>query len=76
MPPINTLMYDTLKNLSDNEHHNHAQIRQTLYDQLDLTREQQLVLYSRVLGPASAGRYESSQALDDAVNTAIQLLEK
>ncbi|MGR5542957.1 PAS factor family protein, partial [Vibrio campbellii] len=46
MPPITTLMYDTLKNLSDHEHRDHAEIRQTLYDRLELSREQQLALYS------------------------------
>ncbi|MGR5118910.1 PAS factor family protein [Vibrio astriarenae] len=76
MPPITTLMYDTLKNLSDHEHRDHAEIRQTLYDRLELSREQQLALYSNVLGPASAGHYENPQDIDNAVSAAIKIISK
>ncbi|MDA0145521.1 MAG: PAS factor family protein [Vibrio toranzoniae] len=50
------LIYDTLEGLSNAEPQQHAQIRQNLYNQLDLSFEKQLALYSNVLGPASAGR--------------------
>lgn len=51
-----TLIYNTLEELSSAKPQQHAQIRQSLYNQLDLSFEKQLVLYSNYLGPASAGR--------------------
>lgn len=45
-----TLIYDTLEGLSSAKPQQHAQIRQNLYNQLDLSFEKQLALYSSVLG--------------------------
>ncbi|MGB1974512.1 MAG: PAS factor family protein [Vibrio toranzoniae] len=60
-----TLIYNTLEELSSAEPQQHAQIRQNLYNQLNLSFEKQLALYSNYLGPASAGR------ISDIKNAAI-----
>lgn len=72
---MKTKIYQTLKSLADQAPEQHAQIRQSLYDQLDLSFDKQLELYTNVLGPASAGKFESSQALDNAVANAMKVLE-
>ena len=66
-----TLIYDTLEGLSSAKPQQHAQIRQNLYNHLDLSFEKQLALYSSVLGPASAGRLTD---LDSAVMSARKIV--
>lgn len=67
-----SLIYDTLRNLTNAEPDQYAQIRQNLYDQLDLPFDKKFALYSSVLGPFGAGRLES---LDKAVTKACKILE-
>ena len=66
-----TLIYDTLEGLSSAKPQQHAQIRQNLYNHLDLSFEKQVALYSSVLGPASAGRLTD---LDSAVMSARKIV--
>ncbi len=68
-----SLIYDTLTNLTTAEPEQCAQIRQQLYDQLDLPFDKKFALYSGVLGPISAGRLEN---LDDAMIKAQNILEE
>lgn len=72
---MKTVIYDTLKNLADQAPEQHAQIRQSLYDQLDLSFGKQIELYTNVLAPASSGKLEKSQDFDNAVETALKVLE-
>ncbi|MEK6215493.1 MAG: PAS factor family protein, partial [Vibrio fluvialis] len=55
---MKTLIYETLISLASQEPEQHAQIRQNLYEQLDLPFDKQLALYSCALGPASSGKLE------------------
>ena len=71
---MKTLIYDTLVNLANKEPEHHAKIRQNLYEKLDLTFDKQLALYACALGPASSGKLESPQGIENAVNRAIRLL--
>lgn len=68
-----SLIYDTLANLTNAEPNQYAEIRQRLYDQLDLPFDKKFALYSTVLGPVSAGRLDN---LDDAVTKACKILEE
>lgn len=72
---MKALIYETLVSLSNQDPEQHAQIRQSLYEQLDLPLDKQLALYSEALGPASAGKLDNNQAMNNAVETVIQLLE-
>ncbi|WP_241571551.1 PAS factor family protein [Vibrio parahaemolyticus] len=72
---MKTLIYDTLISLTSQEPEQHARIRQNLYEQLDLPFDKQLALYSCALGPASSGKLESSQGINNAVDCAVKLLE-
>ncbi|EKO3695172.1 secretion protein, partial [Vibrio metschnikovii] len=49
--------------------------RQNLYDHLGLPFEKQLTLYSQALGPAGSGKLENEQAMSNAVESVIKLLE-
>ncbi|TXY19034.1 secretion protein [Vibrio cholerae] len=53
----------------------HAETRQLLYEQLDLSFEKQLALYSCVLGPASSGKLENSRDFTKAIDSAIRIIE-
>lgn len=75
MNTIATLIYDTLIDLSNNAPEQHAEIRQNLYDQLDLPLNKQRDLYSNALGPASSGKLETSSDFDNALNIAVRALE-
>ncbi|ELJ8502019.1 TPA: secretion protein, partial [Vibrio cholerae] len=48
---------------------------QLLYEQLDLSFEKQLALYSCVLGPASSGKLENSRDFTKAIDSAIRIIE-
>ncbi|EPI2814788.1 PAS factor family protein [Vibrio alginolyticus] len=72
---MKALIYDTLVSLANQEPEQHARIRQQLYDQLDLPFDKQLALYACALGPASSGKLESSQVINNVVDSAIRLLE-
>lgn len=67
-----SLIYDTLTNLASAEPTQCAQIRQKLYDELNLPFDKKFALYSGVLGPVSAGRIDD---LNEAVNKARAILE-
>ncbi|MBY8317874.1 PAS factor family protein [Vibrio fluvialis] len=71
---MKTLIYETLISLASQEPEQHAQIRQNLYEQLDLPFDKQLALYSCALGPASSGKLESSEGIHNAVDCAVKLL--
>ncbi|WP_428774425.1 PAS factor family protein [Vibrio sp.] len=75
MKATTTLIYDTLMSLASEEPEHHAQIRQNLYQQLDLPFDKQLELYSCALGPASSGKLEDSESINNAVEIAVKLLE-
>ncbi|SMY16170.1 Pas factor saposin fold protein [Photobacterium aquimaris] len=75
MNQIESLIYDTLIDLSNNVPEKHAKIRQNLYDQLDLPLNKQRDLYSNALGPASSGILESNADFHNTVNIAIKALE-
>ncbi|OCH23949.1 PAS factor family protein [Aliivibrio sp. 1S128] len=68
-----SLIYSTLTSLANAKPNQHAQIRQKLYDKLDLPFDKKFALYSNVLGPVSAGRLEN---LDDAMTRASNILKK
>ncbi|ASI97125.1 MULTISPECIES: PAS factor family protein [Vibrio] len=72
---MKALIYDTLVSLANQEPEQHARIRQQLYDQLDLPFDKQLALYACALGPASSGKLESSQVINNVVDSAVRLLE-
>ena len=74
MKSASTLIHDTLLNLTTHEPEQHAAIRQSLYDQLDLPFEKQLVLYTCALAPASSGKLEGSQDINRAVSSVVKLL--
>jgi hypothetical protein len=69
------LIYQTLVSLSNNTPEEHAQIRQHLYEELDLPFNKQADLYANVLGPAGSGKLQDDQAMSAAVESAIRLLE-
>ncbi|EIE1228055.1 secretion protein, partial [Vibrio vulnificus] len=48
---------------------------QNLYEQLDLPFDKQLALYAGALGPASSGKLENHEAISNAVDSVVQLLE-
>ncbi|WP_162046540.1 PAS factor family protein [Vibrio taketomensis] len=75
MKSTTTLIHDTLLDLTTHAPQHHAAIRQSLYDQLDLPFEKQLVLYSCALAPASSGKLEGSQDINRAVDSVMKLLE-
>ena len=70
---LTSLIYNTLTNLTNAEPSQYAEIRQKLYDQLNLSFDKKFALYSSVLGPVTAGRLEN---LDDAVTKACKILEE
>ncbi len=72
---MKALIYETLVNLTNQAPEQHATIRQNLYEQLDLPFNKQLALYAGALGPASSGKLENHEAINNAVDGAIQLLE-
>ncbi|MGR5175327.1 PAS factor family protein [Vibrio parahaemolyticus] len=72
---MKALIYETLVSLANQDPEQHAEIRQNLYSQLDLPFDKQLALYAGALGPASSGKLDSDQALNNAVDSVIQLLE-
>ncbi|GAL33696.1 PAS factor [Vibrio maritimus] len=69
------LIYQTLVSLSNKMPEEHAEIRQNLYEQLDLPFNKQADLFASVLGPAGSGKFEDDQAMNAAVESAIRLLE-
>ncbi len=75
MNQIENLIYDTLIDLSNNAPEQHAQIRQNLYDQLDLPLNKQRSLYSNALGPASSGILENNADFHNTLSIAIKALE-
>ena len=75
MNQIENLIYDTLIDLSNNAPEQHAQIRQNLYDQLDLPLDKQRSLYSNALGPASSGILENKADFYNTLNIAVKALE-
>ena len=74
MDTTKTLIYDTLIRLADHAPEQHAQIRQHLYEQLELPFSKQVALYTNVLAPASLGRLDDKERLDNAVNLADSIL--
>ncbi|MBR9876380.1 PAS factor family protein [Vibrio sp. J1-1] len=72
---MKNLIYDTLVSLTSQEPEQHAKIRQDLYEQLDLPFDKQLILYTCALGPASSGKLDNSEALNNTVESVIKLLE-
>ncbi len=72
---MKNLIYDTLLSLASQEPEQHAQIRQSLYEQLDLPFDKQLVLYNCALGPASSGKLGNSEVLNKAAEAVVKLLE-
>ncbi|BDR13480.1 MULTISPECIES: PAS factor family protein [Vibrio] len=72
---MKNLIYDTLVSLASQEPEQHAKIRQDLYEQLDLPFDKQLILYTCALGPASSGKLDNSEALNNTVESVIKLLE-
>ncbi|NLS12507.1 secretion protein [Vibrio sp. SM6] len=72
---MRTLIHDTLVSLANQEPAHHAKIRQDLYDRLELSSGKQFALYNCALGPASSGKLESHQDIDNAVSRALRLLE-
>lgn len=75
MNQIENLIYDTLIDLSNNAPEQHAQIRQNLYDQLDLPLNKQRSLYSNALGPASSGILENNADFHNTLSIAIKALD-
>ena len=75
MKRTTTLIYDTLVSLASEEPEQHAEIRQNLYEELGLPFDKQLALYSCALGPASSGKIEDRQGINNAVESVIKLLE-
>ncbi len=73
MEHTRAIIYSTLQHLIENDPEQHAQIRQTLYEQLSLPFEKQLALYNHILGPASAGRLRSEN-LKQTVDLALEVL--
>ncbi|ANQ21527.1 secretion protein [Vibrio natriegens] len=71
---MKNLIYDTLVSLANQEPEQHAKIRQDLYEQLDLPFDKQLILYTCALGPASSGKLDNSEALNNTVESVIKLL--
>jgi hypothetical protein len=69
------LIYQTLVSLSNKMPEEHAEIRQNLYEQLDLPFNKQADLFASVLGPAGSGKFEDEHAMNAAVESAIRLLE-
>ncbi|OCH18923.1 hypothetical protein A6E05_00810 [Aliivibrio sp. 1S165] len=67
-----SLVYDTLTDLTNADPAQYAQIRQKLYDQLNLPFDKKFALYSSVLGPVGAGRLEN---LDNAMTKACDILK-
>ncbi|MGF1753360.1 PAS factor family protein [Vibrio makurazakiensis] len=67
-----TLIYDTLTSLSSGQPEEYAEIRQNLYNHLDLSFDKQLALYSNVLGPVSSGKVTD---FDSAVIDAYKIME-
>ncbi|MCA0936282.1 PAS factor family protein [Vibrio alginolyticus] len=74
MDNTTSLIYDTLVDLTQNEPECHAQIRQKLYDQLNLPFEKQIALYTNILAPASSGKLENRADIDSAVDLAAKVL--
>ncbi len=74
MDNTTSLIYDTLVDLTQNEPEYHAQIRQKLYDQLNLPFEKQIALYTNILAPASSGKLEKRADIDSAVDLAAKVL--
>ncbi len=72
---MKNLIYDTLVSLASQEPEQHAQIRQSLYEKLDLPFEKQLILYTCALGPASSGKLGSDDVLNKAAETAVKMLD-
>ncbi|GHW45330.1 PAS factor family protein [Vibrio cholerae] len=72
---MKSLISETLINLANQEPEQHAETRQLLYEQLDLSFEKQLALYSCVLGPASSGKLENSRDFAKAIDSAIRIIE-
>ncbi|MDE1266149.1 PAS factor family protein [Vibrio aestuarianus] len=74
MTNTSELVYETLKNLTSQAPELHAQIRQKLYDHLAISLTKQSILYAQVLAPASSGKLESQEHIDNAHNLANQIL--
>ncbi len=74
MDTTTSLIYDTLLDLTQQEPKCHAQIRQKLYDQLNLPFEKQIALYTHILAPASSGKFEDSSDIDSALDRAVKVL--
>ncbi len=72
---MKTLIYETLVTLANQEPEQHAQIRQNLYEQLDLPFEKQLVLFTCALGPAGSGKLDNEEAINSTVESVMKLLE-
>ncbi|MDV6250924.1 PAS factor family protein [Vibrio sp. EA2] len=72
---MKNIIYDTLVSLASQEPEQHAKIRQDLYEQLDLPFDKQLVLYTCALGPASSGKLDNREALNNTVESVVKLLE-
>lgn len=72
---MKALIYETLVSLSNHAPDQHAKIRQDLYAQLDLPFDKQLQLYANALGPASSGKLESNEAIENALESVVKLLE-
>lgn len=72
---MKALIYDTLVSLANQDPQRHAQIRQNLYEQLELPFDQQLILYACALGPASSGKLSNEEALHNTVEEVVKLLE-
>ncbi|MGR4989903.1 PAS factor family protein [Vibrio rotiferianus] len=71
---MKTVIHDTLTRLSTAPEESHVQIRQELYNSLQLPFEKQLALYTHVLGPVSSGQLSSDSSLTKAVGDAERII--
>ncbi|WP_295891773.1 PAS factor family protein [uncultured Vibrio sp.] len=74
MDSLASLVYDSSMRLFENSPEHHAQIRQGLYEQLNLPFGKQLTLYSNLLGPICSGKLECPELIKKAVDIAIKEL--
>ncbi|WP_117235003.1 PAS factor family protein [Vibrio maerlii] len=69
-----TLIQETLQRLVSQAPEHHANIRQALYDHLNLPLNKQLRLYTSALGPASSGKFENQSHITKGVESALTVL--
>jgi hypothetical protein len=74
MDGLANLVFDSSMHLCKNTPEQHAQIRQELYQQLNLPFSKQLTLYTKVLGPVSSGKLECPEMIKKAIHCAVKHL--